>query len=196
MSVERIPHLIRIKTATDGTGPGRDARGQSIEHLFREHNESLLRFLRSRLHSDHEANEVAQQAYAELLGLQRDPSTISYLVKLLFRIASNICTNRINERIRRHRLHEKYFREMAEERSPEHTYAAQQDLALVTATMQGLSAACLEAFWLVKFEDMDFDQAAKAMGLHPRKVRRLVARAMEHCHAVLEGDEPLHGGRK
>jgi DNA-directed RNA polymerase specialized sigma24 family protein len=57
-----------------------------------------------------------------------------------------------------------------------------------------LPEACRRAFLLVQFENVSFDEAAQRLGLHPRRVRRFVARAMEHCHRVLSASDSRHGG--
>lgn len=49
--------------------PDVDAPGATpaeIERLFREHNAALLRFVTAKLGSQHEAREVAQEAYVRL----------------------------------------------------------------------------------------------------------------------------------
>ena len=52
-----------------GRGPEGSGRSAEIEALFREHNETLLRFLRARLSSEADAVEAAQEAYVRLLQL-------------------------------------------------------------------------------------------------------------------------------
>src|SRR5688572_23474251 len=77
--------------------PGEETRGQLIERLFREHNESLLRFLTARLSSSQDAREVAQEAYVRLLQLDR-PGAIGFLRAFLFKTAANIATDRLRHR--------------------------------------------------------------------------------------------------
>src|SRR5262245_62131178 len=78
-----------------GTEDEAQVRQRSVERLFREHNEALIRFLQARLRSRHAAREVAQEAYVRLLSLDRPPGASSYLQSLLFRTAANLATDRI-----------------------------------------------------------------------------------------------------
>jgi RNA polymerase sigma factor (sigma-70 family) len=165
--------------------------GVRVEKLFREYNESLVRFLNARLHSTQEAREVAQEAYIQVLGLT-NRSTISFLQAYLFRTAANLATNRLKQRHRRQRIDELVFFESVNTPSPEHSFAARQDLEVISRALEGLPPKCAMAFILVKFDDMDFDQAAESMNLTPRQIRRYVARAIEHCHAALSQGPQAH----
>lgn len=158
---------------------------QHVERLFREHNESLLRFLRARLHSQEEAKEVAQDAYAQLLG-RTHPETVRYLQGYLYRTAANLATNRLKQRAQRRRDNELILFETEDFRSPERVCEADRDVDLMRRALSELPANCLEAFQLVKIDGLSSDEAAQRLHLHPRRVRRFVARALAHCLAVLE----------
>ena len=70
---------------------------ESVESLFREYNQSLVRFLAARLSSDAEAREVAREAYVRLLQLDQ-PKAIGFLRAFLFKTASNIATDHLRRR--------------------------------------------------------------------------------------------------
>src|SRR5690348_5221013 len=92
------PSAMGVKlTLADDIDPERLTRpspGESIERLFREHNEALIRFLLPRLRSRQAALEVAQEAYVRLLSLDR-PGAISYLRSFLFKTAANLSVDRL-----------------------------------------------------------------------------------------------------
>ncbi len=69
-----------------------------VRELFREHNRSLVNFLRSRLRSEQEAHDVAQEAYVKLLQLHQ-PGAVSFLRGYLFRIAANLSVDRARRRV-------------------------------------------------------------------------------------------------
>jgi RNA polymerase sigma factor (sigma-70 family) len=164
-----------------------EPHAQRVERLFREHNESLLRYLRVRLHSPDEAKEVAQEAYVQLLGLHH-PETIHFLQAYLFQTAGNLAKDRLKQRVRRRRIDELVFFDpgLEDSRSPERAWAAGRDLAAIRRALQELPANCRLAFNLVKFDGLSIDEAAHELDLHPRRVRRYVARALEHCLVMLE----------
>src|SRR5579863_2812073 len=79
-----------------------ESQAAVIERLFREHNEALVRFLRTRVGSLSEALEIAQEAYVRLLSLD-EPGAVSYLRAFLFKTAANIAI----DRRRRHLTHDR-----------------------------------------------------------------------------------------
>lgn len=161
------------------------AHKAQVEQMFRDHNDSLLRFLRARLHSSDEAKEVAQEAYVQMLGLD-NPAAISYLQGYLFRTAANIATNRMKSGAARRRIDQLVFFDTPHEmRTPQHTLDASQQLAQVNAALNRLPPLCRRAFILVRYDGLNFDEAAAQMELHPRKVRRFVQRAFESCQRAL-----------
>ena len=64
--------------ADDGAVCRSERRAALIEQLFRQHNQSLVRFLAAKLHSEQEARDVAQEAYVRVLRLDA-PEAVSYL---------------------------------------------------------------------------------------------------------------------
>jgi len=156
-----------------------------VEKMFREHNDSLLRFLRARLHSQDEAKEVAQEAYVQMLGLD-NPAAVNYMQGYLFRTAANIATNRLKSGAARRRIDQIVFFDIPHDsRTPQHTLDMRQQLANVSEALERLPPLCRRAFILVRYEGMSFDDAAAEMGLHPRKVRRFVQRAFLSCQRAL-----------
>lgn len=75
----------------------RDSTAGAVSQLFRDHNRLLVGYLTSRLRSEQEAKEVAQEAYVRLLQLQ-DPGTSSLLRAYLFKTATNLAIDRLRHR--------------------------------------------------------------------------------------------------
>ena len=76
----------------DDPNPQEEDRAH-IDHLFREHNDALVRFLSARLGSYQDAREVAQEAYVRLLNLDR-PGAANFLKALLYKTAANLAIDR------------------------------------------------------------------------------------------------------
>ena len=74
-----------------------DSAAAAVSKLFRDHNRMLVGYLTSRLRSEQEAKEVAQEAYVRLLQLQ-DPGTPSLLRAYLFKTATNLAIDRLRHR--------------------------------------------------------------------------------------------------
>lgn len=182
----------RIPANNEASGDGGELRqtetyGQRIERLFREHNESLVSVLKVRLQSRDEAKEVAQEAYVQLLGLHR-PETVSFLKAYLFQTAINLARDRIKQKSRRREIDEIHLfgPEREDPSSPEQEWVAERELTAVQQALAELPLSCRQVFELVRINGLSIDEAAHRLGLHPRRVRRYLARALQHCSEVLE----------
>lgn len=163
-----------------------DSHERRIGRLFKKHNQSLLRFLNARLHSEQEAREIAQEAYVRLLKLD-EPDTVSYLRAFLFRIAANLVSDRLKQRDRRKELRDLAFFDHGQvSPSAEKVLTAQEELALIWAAIEELPAKCRTAFLLHKIRDLSIVETADCMSLSIRMVRLYVARAIAHCKKRLD----------
>ena len=159
-----------------------------VERLFREHNESLLRVLRARLRSREEARDVAQEAYVQLLGLDH-PESVNFLKGYLFRTATNLAKNRVQQRRTRQRTDELVFFDSdgaVECRSPERIWTGNGEILAIYDALKALPSKCRESFRLVRIEGLSVTQTGEQLNVSSRLVRRYVARAVAHCATALE----------
>lgn len=166
-------------------------RAADVERLFRDHNESLVRFLALRLRSRHEAREVAQEAYVRLLQLERTDVT-GFLRAYLFRIASNLAIDRLRRRATEHRYQEADLMPGLALRppEPERVTLERERLDLVRAYLAELPAPVRDAFLLFRIEDMDQQSIARRLGISDRMVRNHITRALLYCRLRFDGLPP------
>ena len=166
--------------------PGDDGGTGSVERLFREHNDALLRFLRARLRSDADAREAAQEAYVRLLQLDQSNQP-SFLRAYLFRIAANVATDMLRRKSLQARV------AASEEDAPapmvgatqEQALSARQQLRLVQEALNELPPRCREAFLLRRQDELATIQIAERLGVSDRMIRLYLARAIEHVQQAL-----------
>ncbi|MEJ0038990.1 MAG: sigma-70 family RNA polymerase sigma factor [Gammaproteobacteria bacterium] len=164
----------------------RRARAALVERLFRQHNEALVRFLRTRVGSSQEAHEVAQEAYVRLLSLD-EPSAVSYLRAFLFKTAANIAVDRHRRQVVHSRVTE-VPQQLSDARTPERRVAGEQTVERLQRVIAALPAKCRRAFVLNQFHGMDFAAIAHDMRISERMVRKYVVRALLHCRTALDWD--------
>ncbi|NKB44951.1 MAG: sigma-70 family RNA polymerase sigma factor [Alphaproteobacteria bacterium] len=163
-----------------------------IARVFRDHNAALLRFLRAKLPSQQDAQEVAQEAYVRLLRLD-DPNTISHLQAYLFKIAANLAVDR-----NRYRSRQPLFVDLdsalttlrAPEPGQDRILDGKQDLKKLRGIIKELPPKCRLAFLLYKFEGQDYGTIANHMELSESMVRKYVLRAIVYCRQRLDGALP------
>lgn len=174
-----------------GGAQGQEERAELVEKLFREHNESLVRFLLVRLRSRQAASEVAQEAYVRLLSLDRPSGTTSYLQSLLFRTAANLAIDRLRRDQRYFRIAETpIFHEFTDSRTPEREVAVAQTIQRLERLLAALPEKCRRAFLLNRVDGLDFPAIAREMNLSERMVRTYVVRALLHCRTRADIEEP------
>jgi RNA polymerase sigma-70 factor (ECF subfamily) len=163
-----------------------ESRATVVERLFREHNEALIRFLRSRVGSHNEALEVAQEAYVRLLSLDQ-PGAVSYLRAFLFKTAANIAI----DRRRRHQTFDRVtggqlFMELAENRTPERQLSGEQALGRLGTLISAMPPKCRQSFVLNQIHGLDAATIATQLGITDSMVRKYVVRALLHCRAHMD----------
>src|SRR3546814_12825171 len=79
--------------ATDGAPCAATIHARTVDALYRSHHRSLVGYLRARLPSHEDAEELAQEAFARVLALD-DMSCIENLEGYLFRVATNLVMER------------------------------------------------------------------------------------------------------
>ena len=156
--------------------------GSHVEALFREHNETLVRFLRGRLPRETDAREAAQEAYVRLLQLDQ-PAQPSFLRAYLFKVASNVATDLLRRRQTRLR-HDEAVEDLAlapQDRS----IIAREELAIIERALAELPPHCREAFRLSRDEGLANSEIADRLHVAERTVRRYLVRTLEHLQLRL-----------
>ena len=177
-----------------------DAHHPSTRHsvlaqLFEQHNQRLVGFLQTRLQSEQEAKEVAQESYARLLNLDQ-PETLSFLRAYLFKTAANLAIDRLRHRttLRSSQPQLQAFHELKEQPTPEELTSSRQQAALASQYLQELPEACRRAFLLYRVQELSVAEVAAEMGVSERMIRYYVVQAMNHCRGRLS--EHFTDGRR
>jgi RNA polymerase sigma factor (sigma-70 family) len=155
-----------------------------IEQIFREHNQSLLRFLAGRLASEQDARDVAQEAYVRLLQLDR-PEGVSFLKAFLFKTAANLAIDKVRRR-RSTEGREHFFFNLEIEESAESAISESQDAALTVAALAELPLTHRAAFLYSRVDGLSTLEIAARLGVTDRAVRKYLTRALTHLRARLQ----------
>ena len=164
----------------------------AVSALFREHNRMLVGYLRSRLGSEQEAKEVAQEAYVRVLQLH-EPGAPGLLRAYLFKTAANLAVDRLRHRRVRQRSEEQpqIFEELNATRGelddPAEQLLAREQADQLLRFLQELPIKCQQVMNLHRFEGISQRDVAVRLGISERMVRRYVTYAMVYCHLRLDG---------
>src|SRR5258706_13141347 len=179
----------RLTEALSDPSPGAEdpISPEEVGRLFRDHNQTLVRFLNARLGSEQDARDIGQEAYVKLLQLERR-GAISFMRAYLFRIAANLAVDRIRQR-KSQGPHEDIdlFDELDDHAAPERTVIAAEQLERLARCVDELPEKCACAFVLHRFHGLRPSEVASTMGIRDRMGRNPLGRALVYCRLRLDG---------
>ena len=176
----------------DEGGSRLQSTAAAISELFREHNRVLVSYLRSRLGSEQEAKEVAQEAYVRVLQLHQ-PGAPGLLRAYLFKTAANLAIDRLRHRRVRRQSEEQpqLFEELNTTRGdlndPAEQLLAREQAEQLLGYLQELPAKCQQVMNLHRFEGISQRDVSLRLGMSERMVRRYVTYAMVYCQLRMDG---------
>jgi RNA polymerase sigma-70 factor (ECF subfamily) len=169
-----------------------DARSSLIA-LYLERRADLVRFFTVRLRSPAAAEDLVQDIYVRLSGIEPS-SDIQNPTAYLYRLGSNLMLDRMRgERRTAHRdgawLDTQTTRigihEVSAEPDAEAAVAARQRLAMLTDALTELSPQTQRVFRMHKFEGLSHPQVAAALGIPRSAVEKHMMAALKHLLARL-----------
>lgn len=163
-----------------------------VRQLFREHNRALINFLLTRLPSEQEALDVAQEAYVKLLQLDR-PDAVGFLRGYLFRVAANLSIDRLRHRRVSEKVSADLLDKLSDIQSLDIQAITREEFDIVCDALNELPARHREAFVRHVIEGYSTPEVAKALAVDERTVRKFVARGLLHCRQRLDAG---HRGKR
>lgn len=157
---------------------------QAFEALVREHQESLYCYLYRMSRNQAEAEEMAQEAFIRAWeGLGRFRGAASFKT-WLFRIAANLCINRLSRRKPLVPLTEDI--PAARRAEPDEAYRQRVRSECIARALADLPVDQRSALLLSVYEELSHADIAEAMGRSPDSVNMLLYRARMGLRRSLE----------
>jgi len=158
----------------------------SLDETYRRHGDEVRAYLRRRLDSPEDAEDLAQEAF---LRLQRSGrlDQLDNPRAYLLRTAENL----LRDRFRRDSLGViDTSREVTDDfahpaPSPERSASARQELEALARAVAGLSPKVRQALILHKFHHYSYRRVAAIMGISPKTVEKHLAKAIAGCRQAL-----------
>lgn len=182
--MSRPPELV---TEADAAPPEPAAAPayNTMAQLYRDHNEALVRFLMTRVDSEQEARDVAQEAYVRMLQLH-SPGVVSFLSGYLFKTASNIAIDRMRSRTLQRRVASRDDSQDRHDAPPEQHLEAREQLELIDRFVEELPPKCQQAFLLHRIDNVSPPEIAARLGVTKRMVHHYLVRALAHVQSGLD----------
>jgi RNA polymerase sigma-70 factor (ECF subfamily) len=170
-----------------------EARLSPLVPIYLEKREALVRFFTARLGSPAAAEDLVQDIYLKLSGL--DPATpVQNEAAFLYRLGSNLMLDRLRQQ-RRAAARDGHWREVnttvvegeevADEPAADDAVAGRERLRLMLAAIEELPPQQRQAFRLHKLEALSQAETAAALGCSVSSVEKYVRAALKHLVARL-----------
>ena len=152
------------------------------ETLYRDHHLWLRGWLRGRLKSSQDAEDLAQDTFLRVLRAPQKVEDLHEPRNFLVTIARGLTI----DLFRRRSLEQQYLEALAalpanEWPSEEQRAITIEALVLLDAMLAGLGSKVREVFILAQFEEQTYPQIAAKVGLSLRTVNNYMAKAITHC---------------
>lgn len=193
-----------FKSPPPGDAGNADARAavtpshaERMTELFNRYHAKLVKSLVAKTRSLEDAQEIAAQAFTELLSLER-PGAVSFFGAYLYRTAHNLAEDRLRHRAMRDRKAPVAGYEPDEATPPAEPALVQAErYEILQRVISQLQPRHRMAMILRVWDEMPYEAivaafAARGVSLNERTIRRYVAEGMEQCRqAILAAEAPL-----
>ncbi len=182
----------RFSTHTDSELIGYlRSRSQHREEVFREiyrrHARSVFTYAQRILNGSHQAEDVLQETFVDLLRYVQEVDNIGNLPALLFRMARNRCLN-INRRTRTEYITPDDISELVQfpEESAASSLQSEEMSTHLHAALRLLSEEQREAVILQMFNGLSYQEIAEVCEVPLSTVRNRIVRAKTRLRELLE----------
>jgi RNA polymerase sigma factor (sigma-70 family) len=185
-----IPPLTPAPSPSGGGG-----YSAQLAALVRLHHSELVRHVYQHIHSWPDAGDIVQQIYENIL---RTPglATVTNARAYLFRSASNLAKDwQRKKRVRDAYVSEEPLRAPTLAISAGEACESRQALEFLLQKIDTLPHQCRMALLLVRVEELSIEEAAARLGIKPKSVRSLLARALKHLLATVTLENLMPGDR-
>jgi RNA polymerase sigma-70 factor (ECF subfamily) len=168
---------------------------ERFEAFLRDEREALLKFLRTRLPTEEDAQDAVQESLIRMIRY-RDGEPPEAWKRLLYRIAVNIANDQ-HRYARSHRsaghvtMEDALDATPADEPAHDEHLMQQEELAAVVEIILTLPPRCQEIFLLNRVEGMTYVQVAETCGISLKAVEKHMTRALAALRRQLGNPGPV-----
>ena len=151
-----------------------------VDGLMRIHQPELRKHVYRRVGSWADADDIVQQTYINLWRA-RGVNAVDNIRAYLYRIAGNLSQDWVRKRrVRESFAREEVLRTLASARSAEEICESRDDFAELLRRIDDLPQQCRMALLLYRHEGLSLAEVAQRLGIQPKSVHALIARAMKY----------------
>lgn len=185
MAAETADVLAFVQTASASNAA---RRAGLIATLFTRHRRNLLWYLMRLIRNRDDAEDIAQEAFARLLGVPHLDADPSRARNYLFATATNLARDNYRRRTARAESAHVPLDDLqleATDPKPERLVDAERGCRIVDGALRDLPARSRQAFVLYVHEQMTYERIALVLGVSKKTIERDVALTVALCRSRL-----------
>jgi len=157
-----------------------------FDQLVGKYDDELRRYLLKMLGNQEDAKEVAQEAYIKLYRL-KNPKDIKYPKTLLFKVASNLAIDRMQQkcRIYEQNCHE-FDQEVDYSANTEQQVASMEALQYIAQIVQEMPKKRRQVLVMKKFSELTTREISCQLGITRSTVEQHITKALKYCRDRLK----------
>ncbi len=166
-----------------------------LEQLFANHAQGLVRFLRLKVKSPEDAEDIAQNAFIRIQRMA-EQGELDNPKAYLYQTAANLAI----DMQRREKLHQSYVQQTIDREhlseadasslidycTPERLLSARNELDAIKQAMDELPVKPRQAFLLHRIKGLSYNDIALEMGVSVSSVEKYILQALKHSRHVLK----------
>ncbi|WIO74797.1 RNA polymerase sigma factor [Porticoccaceae bacterium LTM1] len=177
-------------------GRPRETREEVLERLFNEHGSALRGFLRARIGSYVDLDDIIQELFLKLAGMedldQRVGPQSGSNRAFLLTTANNLMVDMERRNATQYRYTSEYGieqRDIHSSDAPETIAQAVEELDIVRRAILDMRPKWRRAFVLHRFEHKSYRQIAEEMGVSVKQIEKLISSALTRIRAAVQEQE-------
>lgn len=159
----------------------------AISHLYKQHNNWLIGWLRRKIDCPHRALDLAQDTFVKLIS-RKDVLAIKQPRTYLSTIARGLVIDHYR-RASLEQAYQEYLRQQPEEIqiSPEEQALVLEALTSIDKLLDTLSEKVRRAFLLSQLDGLTYPEIARQMGISVSSVQKYMMQALRACYRECYG---------
>ncbi len=159
-----------------------------MQTLFKEHQAGLCRFIASKVSDSHEAADLAQDAFHNMMKVEQ-LEELDNPKAYLYQTAANLAMNRIRKQ-RRQRHCESLLKtdvDITQHQNTnafENTIVDREQLELIMVSLEQLPEKIKTAFLLSRVEHKNYTEISEQMGVSVSSVEKYLMAALKHLRSL------------
>ena len=174
-----------------------NSKNFNIEELFQEHCQRLTNYIRKKILSTEDAEDIAQYAFIRVQAAAKT-TEIANPISYLYQTASNI----LIDMKRREKLHDAYIHSVMNSNAldtsvvesvysapgPDRIISAQSQLKRIESIVSKMPEKQRKAFLLHRIKGLTYAEIAKTMNVSVSSVEKYIFTALKQCRHIINED--------